>query len=577
MLSPFLICLTLVSGALAQDNQAPKRTEGVATPAAATVVVSGRVVYDDTGQPASRYRVQLVASEALLSSRPGLRIPTAITNERGEFSLRSLGAGEYYVFAESVDQPGSGRQLVSVLNRSGDTAADAAKLAQFKKNNLRITVDGQHNVDANLRVQNLHFGSVSGTVFDSTHQPAARATVHVMSQSGNSFGRSVPTDDDGRYKILGLPKGEYIVSVSPPSKEKRDPQRPVQFQGSPGATYFPSTLLLRDSPPVTVQPDVDTGNIDVTLMSRALHSLAGVVRMRGDNRPVTNATLRLSVVQINDPASDTSTVVAEHPMSNYMTSTDNTGHWSISNVPDGSYRLYVQPAPSEPTKARFVQVTQDVRVEGNDLEDLSIEVSEGARLSGVVVLEGGGAPPQFINVTASAYQPRANSIVRINEAGKFNLTGVPTGEVIVSAMAFPQERFYVKSVEANGLDLLRNNLPVAESAEIKDVRIVISTNVAVLTGRVFSWTGDKPVAGAHVMLRRKGNDKPRLLGGKLSAITDEQGVFTLSAAPGDYLVVAWRSADGPQVLDAAVNLAEQRPAVTLLAGARKELDLRLPW
>jgi len=65
MLSPFLICLTLITGALAQDNQSLKAT--------ATIVVTGRVVYEDTGQPATRHRVQLIASESLLNSRSCLR------------------------------------------------------------------------------------------------------------------------------------------------------------------------------------------------------------------------------------------------------------------------------------------------------------------------------------------------------------------------------------------------------------------------------------------------------------------------------------------------------------------------
>ena len=70
-----------------------------------------------------------------------------MTNERGEFTLQHVSAGEYYVFAEPVDKRGGSRQLESVLTRSGDDDADAANLAQFKKNNLKINVvDGQRNV-----------------------------------------------------------------------------------------------------------------------------------------------------------------------------------------------------------------------------------------------------------------------------------------------------------------------------------------------------------------------------------------------------------------------------------------------
>jgi Carboxypeptidase regulatory-like domain len=573
MLSPFLICLALITGTLAQENQASKKPEAPAD----TVMVTGRVVYEDTGQPATRHRVQLIVSTALLNARNGLRIPTAITDERGEFNLRAVSAGEYYVFSEPTDQRGRSR-LESVLNRSGNDDDDVANLDQFKKANPRITVDGQRNVEVNLRVPNPHFGSISGTVFDTSHQPAARATVHVMTKGSDFMGMILRTDDQGRYKVRGLSKGEYILSASPPAKDRGDAEKPRGYEGTPGATYFPSTLLLKDSPAVVVVPDVDTANVDITLISRALRSLSGTVRLRGDNSPITNARLRLSVRQITDPASDTSSAaLVENPMSTYSSATDKNGRWSISNVPDGSYRLSVEPKQGEPTPApRFVQIEQDLTVNGSDVEDLLIEVSEGARLSGTVVLEGSGTQPQHVSIDAVSYQPHAFSSVSVDETGKFTLTGVPAGEIEVSAIPIPQNKFYVKSMQANGIDLLRNKITLAEKEEIKDIRIVISANIGVITGRVL--TGDKPVAGAQVMLRRTGDDKLRLLGGELATQTDARGVFILSAAPGTYLVVAWRTADGPTALETAMNKAikEQGTGLTLSPNARKEIDIRLP-
>ena len=462
MLPPLLLCLTLVFGALAQDKQP-------------TPVIAGRVVYEDTGEPATRHRVQLIAAEALLNARGGLRIPTTITDERGEFSLRSVSSGEYYVVAGPIDHRGA-NQLTSVLTRSADPAADAARVEQFKKNNLKINVDGQHNVDVNLRVPNPHFGTISGTVFDSTHQPVNRARVHVMGKDKDSVGGSMLTDDQGRYKFRGLTKGEYIVSASPAGKdtgERRD------FQGTAGATYFPSTLLLQDSPPVNVMPDLDAGNIDVTLLARALHTVSGTIRMRSDTRPVTNATLRLSVRQITDPAFDTSKAAGvENPFSNSLSFTDKSGHWSFANVPDGSYRLFVQPTAAQPALPRFVQVEQDVRVDGADIGELLIEVSEGARISGSIVVEGSGTSPQFIDVTAVNLKLHANSGKRLEAFEKFELTGVPTGDVIVRAFVAPQDKFYVKSIEVNGVDLMHNNLTVADKDDIKDVRIVITARPA---------------------------------------------------------------------------------------------------
>ena len=126
--------------------------------------------------------------------------------------------------------------------------------------------------------------------------------------------------------------------------------------------------------------------------------------------------------------------------------------------------------------------------------------------------------------------------------------------------------------------MLSGNVILAEGDEIKDMRIVVSTGVGVITGRVLSQTGDRPLAGVDVMLRRVDDDGPRLYGGKITGLTDERGVFTLSAAPGNYLVVAWRSADGSAAFTTAMGKAirEQGTGVKLSSGMRKEIDLRLP-
>jgi hypothetical protein len=193
-------------------------------------------------------------------------------------------------------------------------------------------------------------------------------------------------------------------------------------------------------------------------------------------------------------------------------------------------------------------------------------------------IEGNRPSPQFVKVDANRFKGNAASHIRLDEAGRFALTAVPAGEITLSAFPSPPDKFYVKSIEANGLDLLRTNLTIAEGEEIKDVRIVISPNVGVVSGRVLSLKGNKPIAGINVDLRRVSDDKLRLFGGKLVTDTDDRGNFTLSAAPGVYLVVAWRAADGPSAHADAMNRAirDQGSGLTLLPGDRKQLDIRVP-
>ncbi len=88
LFSPLLLCLVLSAGTLAQDNQAAKKTEAVQVPGGSSTV-TGRAIYEDMGEPATRERVQLIESEALSNPPPArLRVPTAITNQNGEFERR---------------------------------------------------------------------------------------------------------------------------------------------------------------------------------------------------------------------------------------------------------------------------------------------------------------------------------------------------------------------------------------------------------------------------------------------------------------------------------------------------------
>ena len=571
-----LATLILCGSILAQDNKDAKKTD--AQPTLGTSLINGRAVYEDTGQPASRHRVHLIASQLLLGPQARIGVPTARTNENGEFSMKSVAAGEYYVVAEAIDNHSQPVPLFPFVGRTDDRADDAAKVQQFKKLYTRIVVDGLHNLTVNIRVANLHFGNISGRVLDPTGAPAVGASVHLMSKGEKPFGGTVFCDEQGQYRISGLAAGEYIISASPPVVAT-GPGQPRTNEGLLGATFFPSTLQSRNSPPVTVFADRDTGNTDITLLVRSLHSLRGAISYRGNHQAVSNATIRLIPAGDFVQSANFTKPDIESAMSNYFAGTDKSGHWTIANVPDGKYRLRVQSATGvDGLTQQFVAVEQDVRVAGSDLEDLSIEVSTGSRLSGVVTVEGDSSNIHFINIVAGRIRGNAASMTMLKRPGDFLLTAVASGDVTLSAFTAPQDKFYVKSIDFNGADLLRTDLQMNDGDEIKDVHIVISSKVGVVNGRVVSERDNKPIKGISVMLRRVSDDKLRLFGGKLMTTTDEKGEYLLSAAPGVYLVVAWQTADGPAAYGAAMNRAsqEQGSGITLSPNDRKQLDLRVP-
>jgi hypothetical protein len=468
---------------------------------------------------------------------------------------------EYYVVAHPADAHVPSAESSPFPLQTGDPVADAARLEQYKRDFPLITVNGESPVEINLRVKNPHFGSISGRIVNANGGPVAGANVHAIETGGGGLGGSMIADENGAYLFRGLSAGEYLVSAAPPSK-KPGPEGPLSVQGVLGSTYFPSTVDPRTSPPVVVSADREVVDINITLARRSLHSVAGTVRAEGDGHPIAGATVDLE--KKDRPAAG-----IEAAMSSYFSTTDTQGRWLLSNLPDGTYTLDVRPTGILGAKPeRFVDKRQDLTIVGADVENLTIEVSLGGRVSGHVTVEQGNAPAPDISIGVGS------AFARVEGNGAFTVTGVPEGEFPFSVMVRPQNVFYAKSIQVNGVDLLREQLKSTAGTEIKDVRVVIAP-ASILTGRVLSASGGTPLSRVMVMLipvdPSTGPAFQRPYGG-----TNEQGAFIVSGAPGEYFLVLWRFGEKPlppNDADSIKKLSPNAMRVTLGPGERKSMDL----
>ncbi len=205
-------------------------------------------------------------------------------------------------------------------------------------------------------------------------------------------------------------------------------------------------------------------------------------------------------------------------MSNYFSTTDAQGRWLLNNLPDGVYAIDVRPSGLLGAKTeRFVNKSEDLTVAGADVENVAIEVSRGGRVSGQVTVEQGNGPAPDIAIGIGS------AITRVETNGEFTATGVPEGEFPLSVMIRPPNVFYAKSIQVNGVDLLREKLKTNAGSEIKDVRIVIAP-ASILTGRVLSASGGTPLSHVSVMLMPVDpSTAPAFL--RPNGSTNEQGVF----------------------------------------------------
>jgi hypothetical protein len=146
-------------------------------------------------------------------------------------------------------------------------------------------------------------GAISGRVVDDDGHPVAGGCVDI----GGTAARSVRTNNDGTYRVGGLPTGEYTVLFSGCNAGWAFPR----FYG--GAT------TSTDQPPVHVVEGAETVGIDAQL--RFPGAIAGTVRDRA-GRP-------LSFVCVTSPGAPNRTVF-----------TDTLGRFTFDYLVAGDYALY---------------------------------------------------------------------------------------------------------------------------------------------------------------------------------------------------------------------------------------------
>lgn len=573
--------------------------------------VTGRVLYEGTDAPVKGARVRI-------SSRRGEGPAGAtLTNERGEFRFDNLAAGEYYVIATPVDAPMISAQTFALPLPSGDPQADEAAFAAARMRNeaaggnavAEVSVDGRQDAQVEIRVTRAsRGGQVSGRVTYEDGKPAGGAQVTFLDRTETAGRRIGPTkltvltDEQGVYRMAGLPPGDYLLSARLQEKRYVDQHGRV-YGGLVILTYYPSATSPRSATPIHIAAEEELSDINITLIKRSTHTVSGTVLSRRSQRAVAGVRVRLRNREDQDlPFS----VGAD----DRFTATDEQGRFSFDQVMDGDYIISVgggnlqgmprpiamaqgpagpaqlpprlrdmgqMPGPlARPQTQLLIEKQQEVTVAGSDVGGLSIELSEGGRVSGTITIEGEGQLPQRLIVTSEMRpgERRPGAFVRPDPDGTFTISGLPEGPLSLDVIISPPQRLYVKSITAGGVDIRREPLMIGDGTEIRDVQIVLSSDVATLTGRVLSEDGT-PLQGATVLLApAEGNVGP-MGRGRLIAVTNSGGRFMIAAGPGEYRAVVWSSRP-PSNEEALRALAAKAPRLSLQAGERKDLDLVAP-
>lgn len=216
---------------------------------------------------------------------------------------------------------------------------------------------------------------------------------------------------------------------------------------------------------------------------RTGHRVSGTVTMKPDEQAVAKAKVEIRNISVKP--------VGAVPFQDCIY-TDSQGRWTIENVPDGEYLIIVDPHLRPPSASQkdettenvnsaateFVAKTYEVKLAGNDIADLAMQVNRGGKISGTVTMDEGVPFPENLVVLPEQTDKSGRSLAKMAQVqpdGSFILTGVPTGKIRLRVFVYGKaDEYYMKSASVNSAELLSETLEIADGTEIKNVRILFA-------------------------------------------------------------------------------------------------------
>jgi hypothetical protein len=313
---------------------------------AASGTVTGHVICADTNGPARIAHVVLQPvvdntsdTKTTSTGRPRVAPTTLVeTLLDGSFTVSNVSPGNYYVF---VEKPGylSPLALLSREDLNHPTPRTSDLIAK-----LLTPVSVAANRISTVEVRILKGAVISGTVRFDDGSPSSNAGIKLLTrekpgkwepfrtrQLASGFGAD-NTDDQGRYRLSGLPAGEYLVktdltlsdiTVDRVFGEQRSSSNYIRYSLD---IYFGDSLRQRDAKPVKLEEGQEYGTGDITIPISKLHSVSGSLVEAGTGH-VINAG-KIVIAYPDDDSEVASTEIGKD---------DNAFHFYY--VPEGEYVL----------------------------------------------------------------------------------------------------------------------------------------------------------------------------------------------------------------------------------------------
>jgi hypothetical protein len=445
-----------------------------------------------------------------------------------------------------------------------------AQQATGTERRLRIDADSRvHDIDLVLA----RGGIISGAIVDGAGEPFQGVLVRAfgLQHDGQRMVAKLATwprltDDRGRYRLFGLPRGSYLIVAS------IDAAEPAAGRSrAPGfaPVYYPGTAHVESAQPVEVELGGDVAGVDLAVVVTSTVRVAGTA-VNSSGNPV--------VGRVSLGVSHRSGSVAPEPR---VVQVGPEGAFELSDVPPGDYVLQVQAEPGPGTRAEFG--AEYVTVGENEPPPMTIKTSVGATLEGRFVAEGGSSLPmraqsihaEPMDLDRGPPGGRGPQGLAVHDDGRFYLTGL-FGSMRLTYPAQPG--LYLKSLTIAGLDVTDRPFDFGYSDDVfAEAEIVLSAG-ATIAGSIADGPGrrDSPLTVVAFSV-----DRTNWFAGSRHfkrASSSSNGSFDVSGLPpGEYFVAAvdtvppgeWQA---PSTLEALVQGAAR---VTVRESQVEKVTLRL--
>lgn len=525
-------------------------------PPKGTAMLKGQVLAA-TGGPVRRAQVRAMSMEG----RGG---GVTSTDANGNYEIKELPAGRYNITAGkggfvqgSYGQRRPG-EPGTPIDLSDGQAADKVNFVLSRGSVIsgKIVDDGGEPVSGTM-VAAVRYQFVAG----------ARRLV-----PGGGEGSTDRTDDQGSFRLFGLPPGDYYVSAN--NRNNMMVMPGVNNTESEGfaPTYFPGTPNIAEATRVTVRAGQEMSGANFALIVARMARVRGrAMNSRGE--PVASAMLMLTP---DEP------MVMSMSFNNAMVAGD--GTFQFANVPPGRYNLQVRPNGMQSANSEFA--TLKVTVGNDDIDNLIVTTSTGATARGVVMTDDGSVPTfraDQVSIFPGPAEPGAMMFGtgqnKINDDFTFELTGLSDRRLIRGNVAGPTSGWYLKAVMLDGEDVTDGGIEFTPGRSYDGLQIIFSRKTTDLSGLV-SDDRNRPVLDATVVIFPSNKDLWTYASRYVrTARPDTNGRYNFKSLPPseDYLIIAVQNLEQGQGSDPDFlsRAAEEAKRLSLNEGETKGFDIKL--